>query len=102
VKLLHALSLVEALREMREGRLAVRAYAEALVARIEVSDAALGTQTNGSVIRPAAYCNLVGFKPTLGVIPFDDARLLAVAAWCEERLPFAGLVQGPRRVGIGP
>ena len=22
----------------------------------------------------------------------DDARLLAVAAWCEERLPFAGLV----------
>ena len=25
--------------------------------------AAIGTQTNGSVIRPAAYCGVVGFKP---------------------------------------
>jgi len=31
---------------------------------------ALGTQTNGSVIRPAAYCGIVGFKPTLHTIPF--------------------------------
>ncbi len=30
---------------------------------------AIGTQTNGSVIRPAAYCGVVGFKPTLGAIP---------------------------------
>jgi Asp-tRNA(Asn)/Glu-tRNA(Gln) amidotransferase A subunit family amidase len=30
---------------------------------------ALGTQTNGSVIRPASYCGIVGFKPTLGVLP---------------------------------
>ena len=29
---------------------------------------ALGTQTNGSVIRPAAYCGAVGFKPTRGTI----------------------------------
>lgn len=29
---------------------------------------ALGTQTNGSVIRPAAYCGIVGFKPTRGTI----------------------------------
>ena len=30
---------------------------------------ALGTQTNGSVIRPASYCGIVGFKPSLGVLP---------------------------------
>lgn len=31
--------------------------------------AALGTQTAGSVLRPAAYCGIYGFKPTLGLIP---------------------------------
>ena len=29
---------------------------------------AIGTQTNGSVIRPASYCGVVGYKPTLGLI----------------------------------
>ena len=38
---------------------------------------ALGTQTNGSVIRPAAYCGIVGFKPTLGAIPFDGVNLFS-------------------------
>ena len=30
---------------------------------------AIGTQTNGSVIRPAAFCGVYGFKPTHGLIP---------------------------------
>lgn len=29
---------------------------------------ALGTQTAGSIIRPAAYCGSIGFKPTFGAI----------------------------------
>jgi Asp-tRNA(Asn)/Glu-tRNA(Gln) amidotransferase A subunit family amidase len=40
---------------------------------------ALGTQTIGSTIRPAAFCGIVGFKPsfgrisTRGVIPFSES-----------------------------
>ena len=29
---------------------------------------AVGTQTNGSVIRPAAFCGVYGYKPTFGLI----------------------------------
>ena len=38
---------------------------------------AIGSQTNGSVIRPAAYCGVVGFKPTHGVIPRSGALVLS-------------------------
>ena len=30
---------------------------------------AIGTQTNGSVIRPASFCGVFGFKPSAGLIP---------------------------------
>ena len=30
---------------------------------------AVGTQTGGSIIRPAAYCGIMGFKPSFGLIP---------------------------------
>ena len=40
--------------------------AAAVAAR--VVPAALGTQTNGSVIRPAAFCGVVGYKPSAGLI----------------------------------
>ncbi|MBK7081714.1 MAG: amidase [Betaproteobacteria bacterium] len=38
---------------------------------------ALGTQTNGSVIRPAAYCGVVGFKPTRGSIALDGIHVFS-------------------------
>ncbi|MEM1266326.1 MAG: amidase [Pseudomonadota bacterium] len=30
---------------------------------------AIGTQTGGSVIRPASFCGIVGYKPSFGAIP---------------------------------
>jgi amidase len=38
---------------------------------------AFGTQTAGSVIRPAAYCGVVGYKPSWGLIPRQGVKLLS-------------------------
>ncbi len=64
---------------------------------------AIGTQTLGSVIRPAAYCGVVGYKPSVGaisrtgILPFSAtldtvgvfARSVADAAW------FGACLMGP-------
>jgi Asp-tRNA(Asn)/Glu-tRNA(Gln) amidotransferase A subunit family amidase len=39
--------------------------------------AAVGTQTNGSVIRPAAFCGVVGYKPSQGMLSMRGAMPFA-------------------------
>jgi Asp-tRNA(Asn)/Glu-tRNA(Gln) amidotransferase A subunit family amidase len=48
----------------------------AAVAAGQISGA-IGTQTNGSVIRPAAYCGVIGFKPTKDAIPFAGVHVFS-------------------------
>ena len=52
---------------------------------------AIGTQTNGSVIRPASFCGVVGFKPTHGLIP--RTGILAQSRWLDTVGVFARSVE---------
>jgi len=38
---------------------------------------ALGTQTFGSIIRPAAFCGIAGFKPSYGALPLEGVQPLS-------------------------
>jgi Asp-tRNA(Asn)/Glu-tRNA(Gln) amidotransferase A subunit family amidase len=77
---------------------------------------AYGTQTVGSTIRPAAYCGVVGYKPSYGMISrsgmkmgaesldtvgiiartVEDAVLLASASAMRPELAHIGVIEKPR------
>jgi len=38
---------------------------------------AFGTQTAGSILRPASYCGVVGYKPSFGLVPRAGVKVLA-------------------------
>jgi aspartyl-tRNA(Asn)/glutamyl-tRNA(Gln) amidotransferase subunit A len=42
-----------------------------------LADLALGTDSGGSIRIPAAWCGVVGFKPTFGLVPIEDCFPLA-------------------------
>lgn len=56
---------------------------------------ALGTQTAGSVIRPASFCGVVGIKPTYGAVP--PAGVKECAGSLDTVGVFAGDVDGGAR-----
>ena len=45
----------------------------------------IGTQTGGSMIRPAAFCGVIAFKPSFGAVPRDGMKIccesLDVIGW---------------------
>jgi Asp-tRNA(Asn)/Glu-tRNA(Gln) amidotransferase A subunit family amidase len=77
---------------------------------------AYGTQTVGSIIRPAAYCGVVGYKPSYGILSrsgmkmgaesldtagviarsVEDAVLLAAASAMRPELAYIGTIEKPR------
>ncbi|MEE8187899.1 MAG: amidase [Kiloniellales bacterium] len=52
---------------------------------------AIGTQTNGSIVRPASFCGVVGFKPSHGLIP--RTGILAQSHWLDTVGVFARSVE---------
>ena len=83
---------------------------------------AVGTQTGGSVIRPASFCGITGFKPTFNAIPRDgvcmqshtldtvgvfgatpaDAGLIASILAADDDLAVAGSAMPPRLALLHP
>jgi aspartyl-tRNA(Asn)/glutamyl-tRNA(Gln) amidotransferase subunit A len=44
---------------------------------MEMCCAAIGTQTGGSIVRPASFCGVAGFKPPFGEISLEGSEPLA-------------------------
>jgi Asp-tRNA(Asn)/Glu-tRNA(Gln) amidotransferase A subunit family amidase len=57
---------------------------------------ALGTQTIGSILRPASYCGTVGFKPTAGTLHMGGIH--PVSATCDHLGIIAGSLEDTWRV----
>ena len=61
-----------------------------------MAPAALGTQTQGSILRPASYCGVVGFKPTVGSLHTGGIHLLSPT--CDHLGVIASTVEDAWRV----
>ncbi|MDI1312604.1 amidase [Prosthecobacter sp.] len=44
-----------------------------------LAPAAIGTETNGSIVSPASACGIVGFKPTVGLI--NGSGIIPITHW---------------------
>lgn len=53
--------------------------------------AAIGTETNGSIVSPAAACGIVGLKPTLGLI--SRAGIIPITRWQDTAGPMTQTVR---------
>lgn len=68
---------------------------------------ALGTQTAGSIVRPASYCGVVGYKPTHGTLPLSGIKPLSpsldtVGAFARSVDDVAFFVGALTRVNLDP
>jgi amidase len=68
---------------------------------------ALGTQTAGSIVRPASYCGVIGYKPTHGTLPLAGVKPLSpsldtVGAFARSVDDVAFFVGALTRVNLDP
>ena len=57
---------------------------------------ALGTQTGGSIIRPAAYCGVCGLKPWFGAV--SNGGVIPVSEWLDHVGPIAAGIRDLIRI----